>query len=373
VRDDRELRFVKGHGTGNDFVVLPDPDGDLDLTAELVRLLCDRRTGVGADGVLRVVLSAAAPGAATLAGTARWFMDYRNADGSPAEMCGNGARVFARYLVAAGYAPPGRFPIATRAGLRIVDVPAAGDVTVDMGPPRLAAGPGAPVTVADRSFTAAAVSMGNPHAVCFADDLDVAALHRLDLSRPPVYSPADFPDGVNVEIVVDRPGGVAMRVYERGVGETASCGTGACAVAVAWAERHGRRPTAAGRPADLAAPGLSGELAAARSSGDAAVAGGPGDVAGGPGDAAAGGRVPDAEAGPESSVQVEVDVPGGCLVVIWQPGTVLLRGPAELVFDGVVRPGALAARGRSVAADAAGVADVAEVLDAAGLAVARAV
>ncbi|CAO5254208.1 Diaminopimelate epimerase [Frankia sp. AgKG'84/4] len=318
VREDQELRFVKGHGTGNDFVVLPDPDGDLDLTADLVRGLCDRRFGIGADGVLRVVLAAVAPEAAAMADAARWFMDYRNADGSPAEMCGNGARVFARYLVQAGYAAPGRFPIATRAGLRVVDVPAGrGDVTVEMGPPRLVAGPGVPVAVAGRSFTAAAVSMGNPHAVCFADDLDIAGLRRLDVTAPPEFSPVDFPDGVNVEIVVDRPGGVAMRVHERGVGETASCGTGACAVAVAWAHRHGRRPSAS---------------------------------------------LPE--------VEVEVDVPGGGLVVIWRTDSVLLRGPAELVFDGVTRPGAFAAPSRPAVADAAGAAAAAEVLDVAGLTVA---
>ncbi|WP_261553841.1 diaminopimelate epimerase [Frankia tisae] len=320
MRDDRQLRFVKGHGTGNDFVVLPDPDGDLELTVDLVRAVCDRRRGVGADGVLRVVLSAAVPEAASLAGTARWFMDYRNADGSIAEMCGNGARVFARYLVAAGYAQPGRFTIATRAGLRLVEVPAEGDVTVEMGPPRLSAGPGSAVSVADRDFTAVGVSMGNPHAVCFADDLDVPALRGLDLARPPVFSPVDFPNGVNVEIVVDRPGGVAMRVYERGVGETASCGTGACAVAVAWAARRGLRP-------------------AAPAAGEGAV----------------------------SAVEVEVDVPGGGLVVVWSPDTVLLRGPAELVFDGVLRPAALGARGAAATTDAAGVADVTEILAAAGL------
>ncbi|WP_055864007.1 MULTISPECIES: diaminopimelate epimerase [unclassified Frankia] len=344
MRDDRELRFVKGHGTGNDFVVLPDPDGDLDLTADLVRALCDRRTGVGADGVLRVVLSAAVPEAASLAGIARWFMDYRNADGSVAEMCGNGARVFARYLVAAGYAQPGRFTIATRAGLRVVEVPAAGDVTVDMGPPRLSAGPGSAVTVAERDFTAVGVSMGNPHAVCFADDLDVPALRGLDLTRPPAFSPVDFPDGVNVEIVVDRPGGVAMRVYERGVGETASCGTGACAVAVAWAARRGLRPAPA--------PGAEGGAAAARPSAAAGVRNGAGAA--------------------PPAVEVEVDVPGGGLVVVWRPDTVLLRGPAELVFDGVLRSASLRSaapggHGAAASADAAGVGDATEILAAAGL------
>ncbi|MCM3924021.1 diaminopimelate epimerase [Frankia sp. AiPs1] len=346
MRDDREQRFVKGHGTGNDFVVLPDPDGDLDLTADLVRALCDRRTGVGADGVLRVVLSAAVPEAAPLAGTARWFMDYRNADGSLAEMCGNGARVFARYLVAAGYARPGRFTIATRAGLRLVEVPAAGDVTVDMGPPRLSAGPGSAVTVAERAFTAVGVSMGNPHAVCFADDLDVPTLRGLDLTRPPAFSAADFPDGVNVEIVVDRPGGVAMRVYERGVGETASCGTGACAVAVAWAARRGLRPG----PSPACGP----EEGAAATVRPSAVAGAHTGAGAAP-----------------AAVEVEVDVPGGGLVVVWRPDTVLLRGPAELVFDGVLRPAALRPAALRPAAlggqTAAGVADATEILAAAGL------
>ncbi|WP_256804599.1 diaminopimelate epimerase [Frankia sp. ACN10a] len=362
MRDDRELRFVKGHGTGNDFVVLPDPDGDLELTADLVRALCDRRTGVGADGVLRVVLSAAVPEVAPLAGAARWFMDYRNADGSVAEMCGNGARVFARYLVAAGYAQPGRFTIATRAGLRLVEVPAAGDVTVDMGPPRLSAGAGSAVTVAERDFTAVGGSMGNPHAVCFADDLDVPALRDLDLTRPPAFSPVDFPDGVNVEIVVERPGGVAMRVYERGVGETASCGTGACAVAVAWAARQGLRPTPgsalASEPAPDAEPGQS-AAAGVRPSAVSGVRHGAG-------------------AAPSAvEVEVEVDVPGGGLVVVWRPGTVLLRGPAELVYDGVLRPASLGpatlgpadpgGQGAAASADVAGVADATEILAAAGL------
>ncbi|MCM3885370.1 diaminopimelate epimerase [Frankia sp. R82] len=311
VHDDRQLRFVKGHGTGNDFVILPDPDGDLDLTPELVRALCDRRTGIGADGVLRVVLAAATADASAFVGSARWFMDYRNADGSLAQMCGNGARVFARYLVEAGYARPGVFVLATRAGLRRVEVPPDGDVTVEMGPPHFAAaGTVAPlVSVAGRAFGAVAVSMGNPHAVCFADDLDVVALRGLDLTQAPRFRADDFPEGVNVEIVVDRPGGgVAMRVYERGVGETASCGTGACAVAVAWADRHGRRPTAAVTGTD--------------------------DVAGTRAGGAAG-----------SEVEVAVDVPGGALTVRWQADSVLLRGPAELVFDGVVRPGAFAGGG----------------------------
>ncbi|ABW10684.1 Diaminopimelate epimerase [Parafrankia sp. EAN1pec] len=281
---DRGVRFVKGHGTGNDFLILPDADGELDLSPELVRALCHRGTGIGADGVLRVVLTAAEPAAGDSA-AARWFMDYRNADGSIAEMCGNGIRVFARYLVDAGYAAPGRLVIATRAGLRAVEVPAGGDVTVEMGPPELAAGP-VPVTVAGREFAAVPVSMGNPHAVCFADDLDPAGLARLDL-RAPAYPAAAFPEGVNVEVVVPAPDGVAMRVFERGVGETASCGTGACAVAVAWAARNGDGPPA----------------------------------------------------------EVEVDLPGGRLTVGWRESTVLLSGPAVLVSDGVLRPDWLRAAG----------------------------
>jgi diaminopimelate epimerase len=102
IVDVGEIAFVKGHGTRNDFVLLPDPDGALELTADLVARLCDRRAGVGADGVLRVVRSAADADAAAMAGRAAWFMDYRNADGSVAETCGNGLRVFGRYLVDTG-------------------------------------------------------------------------------------------------------------------------------------------------------------------------------------------------------------------------------------------------------------------------------
>ncbi len=118
-------------------MLLPDPDGALDLTEDRVRRLCDRRAGIGADGVLRVVRSAAAPDAAPMAGEAEWFMDYRNADGSAVEMCGNGIRVFARLLVRDGLAEPGELAIATRDGVKRVRVAGTGDVTVDMGPARL--------------------------------------------------------------------------------------------------------------------------------------------------------------------------------------------------------------------------------------------
>jgi diaminopimelate epimerase len=261
------IRFVKGHGTENDFVVLPDPDVPLD--AALARALCDRRAGIGADGVLRVEPRPDDPDGA------HWFMDYRNADGSIAEMCGNGIRVFGRHLVDAGLAEPGTLRIGTRAGVRTVHVPAAGDVTVDMGPPvALEAAPsvdGLPGT---------AVSMGNPHLVVRLPEL--AALGALDLSRPPTVRPP-LPHGQNVEFVVVRgPRHLVLRVHERGVGETRSCGTGVCAAvaaAVAWSGGDG-----------LDEPWL-------------------------------------------------VDVPGGRLAVTWaSAGPVLLSGPAVLVAHGEVHP-----------------------------------
>jgi diaminopimelate epimerase len=253
---------VKGHGTQNDFVLLPDADVQLD--AELARQLCDRRSGVGADGVLRVAV----------ADDAGWFMDYRNADGSPAQMCGNGIRVFARYLVESGRAEPGTVEIGTRGGSRRVLVPADGaDITVDMGAAsRLN---DAEVTVGDRGWKARGWSMGNPHLVV----LDAGPIDSLDLARAPAVRPRDaFPDGVNVELVepvAERH--IRMRVHERGSGETRSCGTGACAAAVAALDAAGER-------------------------------------------------------GP-----CTVDVPGGRLAIDWQPdGTVLLTGPAVLVASGEV-------------------------------------
>jgi len=229
---DGGLPFVKGHGTENDFVLLPDLDGRLDLTPALVRALCDRRAGLGADGVLRVVRSVAAPEALAHAGGAEVFMDHRNADGSTAEMCGNGIRVFARYLVAAGLAAPGRVSVATRGGVKDLEVTARGDVTVDMGPPLFVGESVA--TVDGRAYAGVHVSMGNPHLVCGVD----APLETVDLTRPVLVDREDFPASANVELVrgplAAVPGSdvhVAMRVHERGVGETRSCGTGACAVA----------------------------------------------------------------------------------------------------------------------------------------------
>jgi diaminopimelate epimerase len=217
--------FVKGHGTGNDFVVLPDLDGSLqkDLDAALVARLCDRRRGIGADGVLRVL-----PGSEA----APWFMDYRNADGSVSQMCGNGVRVFVRYLVEAGLVDPaalhGPLVVGTRDGDKPVTFCADGETSVDMG----AATVGGPVELSSdgRRYEARRVDLGNPHAVAIVDDLDKVG----DLRSSPYFCGVEFPDGVNVEFVTRRgPTELAMRVFERGVGETLSCGTGACAVVAA--------------------------------------------------------------------------------------------------------------------------------------------
>ena len=254
------MRFLKGHGTENDFVLLPDPDGSLVLTSALVQRLCDRRAGIGADGVLRVVPTAKEPDAADYVGEAAWFMDYRNADGSVAEMCGNGVRVYARYLVTEGLADEGELRLATRGGIK--DVVVSGEnITVDMGQALV----GEALTV--DGLPATAVDMGNPHAVVHVASVEaLGTLHpeRLDL---------------NVEYVEDvGPGHLRMRVHERGVGETRSCGTGACAAVVATVLRTSE---------------------------------------------------------PRGSAYT-VDVPGGRLVVTWQEdGHVLLTGPAVLVAEGV--------------------------------------
>ncbi|MDQ1680526.1 MAG: diaminopimelate epimerase [Frankiaceae bacterium] len=228
------MHFLKGHGTRNDFVIVPDHDGRRDVTPELVQVLCDRRGGIGGDGLLRVAPTESVSEVADQADKARWFMDYRNADGSVAEMCGNGVRVFARYLVTTGLESAGTIAVATRAGVRIVDVPAEGDIAVDMGIPELLDLGRLTVSAGERSWTGIGISMGNPHvAVPVADLAEPGPL----LERPRVDPPEAFPDGVNYEFVLGRgPGRIAMRVHERGVGETPSCGTGICAAAVAAAQ-----------------------------------------------------------------------------------------------------------------------------------------
>ncbi|WP_338895743.1 diaminopimelate epimerase [Streptomyces sp. TG1A-60] len=275
------IAFLKGHGTENDFVILPDPENVIDLSPAAVAALCDRRAGIGADGVLHVVRSAAHPEAEEMAAEAEWFMDYRNGDGSIAEMCGNGVRVFARYLQHAGHVSGGDVAIATRAGVKSVHIDKDGDVTVGMGSARFSEGD-VTVSVGERSWPARNVNMGNPHAVAFVDDLDDAGT----LYAAPLFSPASaYPDGVNVEFVVVRgPRHVAMRVHERGSGETRSCGTGACAVAVAAARRDGADPAVTGAPATYA-----------------------------------------------------VDVPGGTLVIAERPdGEIEMTGPAVIVAEGEI-------------------------------------
>lgn len=218
------IEFLKGHGTQNDFVLLPDEAGRLELTEARVAALCDRRRGLGADGVLRVVRAAALGEESE----GEWFMDYRNADGSIAEMCGNGVRVFARYLVDAGLAAEGEFVIGTRAGDRPVVVHPDRSVTVHMGPTAIT---GTSVTVvAGRPFSGVAVNVGNPHLVSVLDD-DV---DDLDLREQPDYDHDVFPTGVNLEFVnLLGEGALKMRVHERGVGETRSCGTGTVAAVAA--------------------------------------------------------------------------------------------------------------------------------------------
>lgn len=219
------MRFAKGHGTENDFVILLDPDGRDGLTTDLAARLCDRRAGLGADGVLRVIRAEAMAHDDT---PAQWFMDYRNANGAAVEMCGNGIRVFARYLVEHGLAQGPEFPVATRSGTKLVRLDPGGDVSVDMGPVTTS-GPGTAVLNGQR-YQGLRVSVGNPHLACLVDD----ELAKFDLTTTPGLDPGDFPDGGNVELVrVTGPAAVSMRVHERGSGETRSCGTGAVAAAVA--------------------------------------------------------------------------------------------------------------------------------------------
>ncbi len=261
------LHVGKGHGTRNDFVLLDDAAGTLDLTPALVRALADRRAGIGGDGVIRLVRSVVTPDAAAALAEdpgATWFMDYRNADGSVAEMCGNGVRVVAAFAERLGaWDGVGELVLATRAGVRRVrrlgmpEVP-DGDPApwyeVDMGAWSLPggdaavdAGGDAEVAVAglDVPRPALSVDVGNPHTVVVLPD--PAALADADLTRAPLVAPAPA-HGTNVELVVplgedpDGAGRLRMRVHERGVGETESCGTGACAAAVAvrtWAGADG--------------------------------------------------------------------------------------------------------------------------------------
>ncbi|MFV0427512.1 MAG: diaminopimelate epimerase [Beutenbergiaceae bacterium] len=252
--------FTKGHGTGNDFLLYADPDGSDPLNQDQIRALTDRHTGFGADGVIRAVHTQALPEGVEYAAVAQWFMDYRNADGSLAQMCGNGIRVFAAYLEQQGLlhlAEGQTTVIATRAGALSVRKDEAG-YAVDMGPWQV---PGGASAIAD-GFDVTVILPGlpdprpglrldlpNPHVVIALADTDVLA--QVDLSTAPTVAPPPA-EGTNVELVVplgermvdlvdaagavvgqESVGVVQMRVHERGVGETLSCGTGACAAAIA--------------------------------------------------------------------------------------------------------------------------------------------
>ena len=240
------LQFTKGHGTGNDFVLFFDPTGEIELTPNQIAKLCDRHFGIGADGVIRVIRSEALEAGRRLlelAPEAEWFMDYYNADGSVAEMCGNGTRVFARYLTEKGHVrlPEGEtLSIGTRAGVRDIQRNLAG-FAVDMGRWRLDGTE--PLVSANRLSVprpGLGINVGNPHVVvALADPSELASL---DLTQAPALEP--HPEaGANVEFVVpaepmikDGVGSISMRVHERGSGETLSCGTGI--VAAALATRH---------------------------------------------------------------------------------------------------------------------------------------
>jgi len=250
------LAFAKGHGTGNDFVLVADPDGLRDYDAAEVAAVCNRHNGIGADGFIRAVRSEHLPEGQALLQTnpdAEWFMDYRNGDGSISEMCGNGVRVFVHFLLEEGLAELAEgqaLPIGTRAGLKTVTRTENG-YAVDMGPWEFIFPDHAAAKAMDTVVNAGglevprpglSVSMGNPHTVVALAEL--TELAATDLAKAPSVEPVPE-DGTNVEfvvpadpLVVDGVGQLTMRVHERGVGETQSCGTGACAAAAAtrfWA------------------------------------------------------------------------------------------------------------------------------------------
>ena len=242
------IEFTKGQGTGNDFILILDQVGQMDVSAEQVSQMCDRHFGIGADGLIIVKPTSSDPEVSHLLDEepeAKWFMDYRNADGSKAEMCGNGIRVFARYLLdnqLATLTEGSTLPVATRSGIRDVTATVTG-FAVDLGPFKIG---GDQTLVSARGLAVARpgleINVGNPHIVVALADL--AELENLDLSRMPELEPAPV-DGANVEFVVlDEPlisqgvAGLTIRIRERGSGETLSCGTGIAAAAVAirhWA------------------------------------------------------------------------------------------------------------------------------------------
>ncbi|MEX2204201.1 MAG: diaminopimelate epimerase [Actinomycetota bacterium] len=286
-----ELKIWKYHGTGNDFVMLEDLENERPLVPALVAALCDRHRGVGADGVIRVTRGSA--------DGEDFFMDYRNADGSLAEMCGNGIRCLGKLVYDRGFTTATELEVGSRDGRKHLSLDVDGavvrNVTVGMGPPAFARrdipmdGPAdesfltEPFEVDGRTYKATAVSMGNPHLVLFVeedpDDVDVRAI------GPRIEHDARFPEKTNVEFVAALDGGVKARVWERGSGETMACGTGACAALVAANEA---------------------------------------------------GLVP---------ARAEVRFPGGTLLVERMADEIFLTGPAERVFEATIDEAWLAARG----------------------------
>lgn len=254
----------KAHATGNDFVVYLDEDGMHEPTADEVRFLCDRHFGIGGDGLIRLAHPQAVSDvnerqiADCAAGDADWFMDYRNADGSLAEMCGNGTRAITLFAQRQGIADqPGGTPfhLGTRAGVKILtslgDVPGLGkDVfQVEMGAWKRGDVDGYEVTIPGTSGSARGtfVDMGNPHVVAVLEDAfaSLPNVEDLDLVTKPVVAP-EIPSDQNVEFVRideqsegDDAGEATMRVNERGCGETLSCGTGLCATAITLRAKTG--------------------------------------------------------------------------------------------------------------------------------------
>jgi diaminopimelate epimerase len=288
-----DLRFWKFHGTGNDFVLLEDLEGERPLSARLAAALCDRHLGVGADGVIRVARAEPASGG-------ELFMDHRNADGSVAEMCGNGIRCLAALAFERGHTTRTELDVQTRAGLKHLSLDVRGGavrtVTVGMGPARFArrdipmigGNPDEPFLtepfdVDGRTFKATAVSMGNPHLVLFVEE-DPSGVDVQGIGAA-VERDGRFPNGTNVEFVAADGDGLRARVWERGVGETMACGTGACAAFVAANEA---------------------------------------------------GLVP---------ARAPVRFPGGELVIERTPDQVFLTGAAERVFEGALDDAWLRARG----------------------------
>ncbi|HVX21612.1 MAG TPA: diaminopimelate epimerase [Acidimicrobiales bacterium] len=238
------LTFSKHEGAGNDFLVLVDPDDRVRLTAEQVRVLCDRHFGVGADGVIRVgrgrrpagPAAGNSPAAGAAPATDLW-MELRNADGGEAEMSGNGIRCLAQAAVDAGLVAPPRFTVDTLAGIRTVeyqpgDTPGTAWAGVDMGAVRLGPEePGLQGWAGPPGHRARRVDVGNPHLVLLGpDDPDT-----VDVADVGPSLQGTTPGGVNVELVAvgPGPGELTLRVWERGVGETLACGTGSCAAAAA--------------------------------------------------------------------------------------------------------------------------------------------